>query len=194
MQPVLHALEILDEVLAALGAAHSAGVIHRDVKPSNIFLVRQPDGTSYVKLLDFGVSKMKAAANSSRQPRTSASLIVGTPTYIAPEQARGLPVDARSDLYSLGVTAYEMLTGRLPFEHPDAFEVIHMHLTQRPAPISKIRAGVAGPLETLIGEMLDKEPGRRPPSAQIVRTQIARMRAETPALESKGRLIALQSD
>ena len=108
-------IPILEQAMAALDAAHGAGVIHRDLKPSNLFLVDLPDDTRVLKLLDFGLAKSASAPNGST-PQTSTNLVVGTPAYMAPEQARGHEVSPRTDLYAMGVVAYELLTGKVPFE------------------------------------------------------------------------------
>src|SRR5206468_2358264 len=97
VMPIPQVMVVLEEILSALGAAHSAGVIHRDLKPSNIFLCKQRDGMSYVKLLDFGIAKLGVLGAT---PQTRASMLVGTPSYMAPEQARGGPVTPGMDLYA----------------------------------------------------------------------------------------------
>src|SRR5581483_2559524 len=125
VMPIPQVLVVLEEILSALGAAHSAGVVHRDLKPSNIFLCRQRDGLSYVKLLDFGIAKLGVMGGNS--PQTNASMLVGTPSYMAPEQARGGAVTPAMDLYAVGIIAFEMLTGELPFSGESVVEVLMKH-------------------------------------------------------------------
>lgn len=178
--PVAEVLWVLDEVLAALGAAHAAGVIHRDVKPSNIFVATQPDGSRYVKLLDFGLAKQADLPGGST-PQTRSSAVVGTPHYMAPEQASGEPVSPRTDLYALGAVAYELLTGEPPFDHPSPYEVVHRHLTQPPPRPSAVRPDVPMELDGLVVSLLAKRPDDRPASAAVVRQQIERIRLRIAA-------------
>jgi serine/threonine-protein kinase len=171
------ALALCEEVLDALSAAHKVGVVHRDLKPSNVFLSRQTNGARYVKLLDFGLAKqgVPGAALSGDQPFPKASLLAGTPEYVAPEQARGLAPTGRTDLYSLGVMMFEMLTGELPFHAGSMLELMNAHLVTPPP---KLRAKVphlSPALEELVDSMLQKEPSRRPPSADVVRLAVQRL-------------------
>src|SRR5574342_314242 len=112
--PVERALRILAQICQALGAAHACGVVHRDLKPENVILVRRDDGSDLVKVLDFGISKTHGVPEGGRITRVGS--IIGTPEYMAPEQAMGAAVDHRCDVYAFGVLAYERLTGRLPFQ------------------------------------------------------------------------------
>ncbi|OJH36137.1 serine/threonine-protein kinase [Cystobacter ferrugineus] len=183
--PVPEVLDILDEVLSALGAAHGAGVVHRDLKPSNVFLVKQPDGSRYVKLLDFGLAKMGLPAGRTAQTRTD--MVVGTPEYMAPEQARGQPVGPMTDLYALGVVAFEMITGRLPFTGTSPVDLLMKHVDARPPKPSEFLPGLPPALDAFILQMLTKDPEARPGSAEQLRRQLQRLRdslqapAETPA-------------
>jgi eukaryotic-like serine/threonine-protein kinase len=122
--PVLEVLLILEEILSALGGAHGAGVIHRDLKPSNVFLCKQRDGSRFVKVIDFGIAKLGVIGST---PSTRASLMIGTPSYMAPEQARGGSVSPALDLYAVGVMAFEMLTGQLPFVGDSVVAVLMQH-------------------------------------------------------------------
>ena len=113
------------QVVRGLAAAHERGVVHRDVKPANIFLARMPDGDTKVKLLDFGIAKLQ---RPGRRPLTSRASVFGTARYMSPEQAKGQEVDGRSDIYAVGVVLYEMLTGQAPFESDNFMEVVNKHI------------------------------------------------------------------
>jgi serine/threonine protein kinase len=165
--PVDEVLRILDEILSALGAAHDAGVIHRDLKPSNVFLVPQPEGPAKVKLLDFGAAKKQEDPGSA--PATPTSLIIGTPEYMPPEQGMGLPVTIQSDLYSVGVAAFEMLTGRLLFEGSTIYSTMEHHRSDLPPDPCWIVPGVPAQLGELVLTLLEKDPPKRPASARAVR-------------------------
>ena len=173
--PAPEFLDVLDEMLAALGAGHGAGIIHRDLKPSNVFLVTQPDGTRYVKLLDFGLAK-KGAVPHRATPQTRQDVFVGTPEYIAPEQARAEAVGPWTDLYSAGVVAFELLTGRLPFDANAPIEWVMKHLEARPPAPSSVHPGVPPELDRLVLRLMEKDPAQRPASADEVRREIARIK------------------
>ena len=172
--PVAEVLDVLDEVLSALGAAHGAGVVHRDLKPSNIFLVLQPDGSRYVKLLDFGLAKVGLPAGRTAQTRTD--MVVGTPEYMAPEQARGQPVGPMTDLYALGVVAFEMVTGRLPFTGSSPVDLLMKHVDARPPRPSEFVPELPAALDAFILQMLTKDPEARPGSAETLRRPLLRLR------------------
>lgn len=164
-------IPLLLEVADALSAAHKVGVIHRDLKPSNVFMVTPQHGPRYVKLLDFGLAK-QAEDPGGATPQTRASVMVGTPHYIAPEQARGESVSPATDLYSLGAMAFELLTRRPPFEGPSAIEIIYHHLkAQAPRPSSVVR-GIPRALDQLVLRLMEKDPARRPSSAEEVRAEL----------------------
>jgi serine/threonine-protein kinase len=173
------ALPILDEVLDALGAAHRVGVIHRDLKPSNIFLCLPEHGSPYVKLLDFGLAKQAPLPHGST-PQTRASMLIGTPSYMAPEQARGQAVGPTTDLYALGIIIFEMLSGRLPFIGPTPFEVVYLHLNM-PAPrLSSLARDVPPAVDDLVARLLAKDTISRPPTCADVRS-VLRAASSTPA-------------
>ncbi|MFP2913241.1 serine/threonine-protein kinase, partial [Pyxidicoccus sp. 3LFB2] len=173
--PVQEALSLLDEVLAALAAAHGAGVVHRDLKPSNIFLVRQPDGSRYVKVLDFGLAK-RAQTPTGRSAQTRTDMVVGTPEYMAPEQARGQEVGPMTDLYALGVVTFEMVTGRLPFVGTSPVDLLMKHVEARPPRPSEFVSDLPPALDAFILQMLTKDPEARPNSADALRQQLNKLR------------------
>lgn len=173
--PPVEGLELLDEVLAALGAGHEAGIIHRDLKPSNIFLVSQPDGSTYVKLLDFGLAKQSATPRGAT-PQTRTDMFVGTPEYVAPEQARAEIVGPYTDLYACGVVAFEIFTGRLPFEATTAIDWVVKHLEAKPPAPSEHAGGIPAELDALVLRMLEKDPKKRPESAEVIRRELSRIK------------------
>lgn len=161
------AAEILIPVCEALAEAHRAGIVHRDVKPANIFLHRTPGG-EVPKVLDFGIAKVVGETAYARR-LTVDGFILGTPLYMAPERFRDQPYDGRADVYSLGVVLYEVLTGRAPFEPPqgDPMAVISMHLNRAPEPLSRLRPGVGTVVEGLVMRCLAKQPAERPTAADL---------------------------
>ncbi|HSO40188.1 MAG TPA: protein kinase, partial [Labilithrix sp.] len=122
-------VSILRQVLAALSEAHHLEIIHRDLKPENIILEPVRTGGDFVKVVDFGLAKMREGAGPNI---TSPGIVCGTPEYMSPEQGRGDPLDPRSDLYAVGVIFYQLLTGRLPFEAESPTQVVLMHITEPP--------------------------------------------------------------
>jgi eukaryotic-like serine/threonine-protein kinase len=169
-------VEVLEQVLGALAAAHKAGVIHRDLKPSNIFVVEEPSGDRYVKLLDFGLAKRRQVTDPGAQAQTRLSVVVGTPEYMAPEQARGEGVGPRADLYALGVIAFEALTGQLPFKGNSPMEVMFAHQEEVPPSPSLHAPGIPDELDRLVLQLLEKDPALRPSSAELARTAVGRVR------------------
>jgi serine/threonine-protein kinase len=179
--PVPRTLTVLGEVLDALGAAHAVGVVHRDLKPSNIFLVKPPHGREYTKLLDFGLSKPQAdspALTRLSPLRTTSGLVSGTPEYMAPEQCKGQPVTARSDLYALGCTAFEMLSGQIPFEGPSIAETMRMHVDAPVPHVSELLPTVPPPLDAWVFRMMAKDPEDRPASAAAARKELLALRKQ----------------
>ncbi len=172
--PLGDVLMILDEVLAALSAAHSAGVVHRDLKPSNIFLCLQRDGTKFVKLLDFGIAKLGVLSDSSAN---RASMMIGTPTYMAPEQASGGRVGPQLDLYAVGVMAFELLTGMPPFAADSVVELLLQHAS---APPPHLPDGFPREVDALLQRLLAKAPDARPGSADAVRAELEEIRSKHP--------------
>ncbi len=156
-------LRLLRQVCSSLAEAHEAGVVHRDLKPANVF-VEAVGGEEVVKVLDFGVAKLTQQATE-----TATGTIFGTPTYMSPEQASGEPVDPRSDLYAVGVLAYEMLTGRPPFRGSTPMSVLLKHIQEQPTPLSSLVDPPLMPaLEAFVMQLLAKGPDQRPESATAV--------------------------
>jgi eukaryotic-like serine/threonine-protein kinase len=153
------ALDVLQQLCDALQCAHERGVVHRDLKPDNVFLVSRAGKRDFVKLVDFGIAKLRNAA--SGPGKSSAGLIVGTPEYMAPEQCDDGTIDARTDVYALGVIAYELFTGRLPFQGRTVTQLLLAHLQQRPPPPSQVAPGIDPELERLILKALEKDPAAR---------------------------------
>jgi serine/threonine protein kinase len=165
-------LRICRQIASALAATHEKGIIHRDLKPDNIMLVADPEapGGERAKLLDFGIAKLRAELNESEDTRhvTMAGTLMGTPTYMSPEQCRGSgQVDDRTDVYSLGILLYLLIGGRPPFVADGPGEVMLMHMTQAPPPLSSLAPETPLELVTLVHQMLQKERSDRPSMAEV---------------------------
>jgi len=161
-------IRIVTQVLSALADAHQAGVIHRDLKPENIMVVARRGGESdVVKVLDFGIAKIVDGGADGGPSLTRTGFVCGTPEYMSPEQARGAPLDSRSDLYSVGVLLYQMVTRQLPFSSDSAMGYATKHLTEDPQPPNTLRPGSCSrELEALVLWALRKEPADRPQTAE----------------------------
>ena len=155
-------IEILLQTCDALAASHARGIVHRDIKPDNLFLTYEAAELG-VKLLDFGVARVRSQDGGRH---TEVGTFVGTPHYCSPEQTRGVPVDERADIYSLGVTAFEMIFDVLPFEG-DPVDVLALQQLAPPPRPSALWPGIPASLERLLLEMLDKTPARRPTLARV---------------------------
>jgi serine/threonine protein kinase len=162
LQPA-EAVRIFDQALRAVEHAHSVGVVHRDLKPANIFLTRD----ARVKLMDFGVAKLMDQPEHALQ-----RAMVGTLLYISPEQINGHSTDFRSDIYTLGVTLFEAVTGRLPFERRSDYALMHAHVQERPPSPKEFQRGLPPALERVILKAIEKDPGRRYQSAAEYRTAL----------------------
>ncbi len=155
---------ILEQVTAALHAAHEQNIIHRDLKPANIMIARRLNGSEQVKVLDFGIGKVMEDTAGSL-----VSSVMGTPHYASPEQLQqGAIIDRRADIYSLGVMLFQMLTNELPFNATSVHEVMRMHLTAAPPSLSSIRSEIPEYLDSLVQRMLAKDPHHRPQSVRAV--------------------------
>ncbi len=170
--PTERACRIARQIARGLAAAHDAGVIHRDLKPDNVFLQRREEDRDFVKLLDFGIAKIVGDAGVAH--RTSTGQTFGTPTYMSPEQAEGMrALDGRSDIYSLGVILYEMLTGLRPFRAEGVGALILQHMQERPVPPRSLAPAVPAVLEALVLRMLEKAPAQRPQAMGEVERALA---------------------
>ncbi len=154
---------IVHQTCSALQAAHIKGIIHRDLKPDNIWLVKSDDDIPRVKVLDFGIAKLKTDTESNQL--TQQGMIVGTPYYMSPEQCKSEELDARSDIYSLGIILYEMLTGQVPFLAATPVGVVLKHANEAPRPLRELRDSIPEPLEAVVLRALQKERKDRQESA-----------------------------
>jgi serine/threonine-protein kinase len=174
-------LHMMEEALLGLSAVHAAGVVHRDMKPENIFLVRSSDGSSFPKLLDFGVSR--STERNQGHTITREGVVMGTPEYVSPEQARGRAADIRSDIYSLGVVIYEALAGRLPFQADNPADLIVSVLNAHPVPLSSFRPDLGEPLSAFVQKAMAREPDDRFQNAEEMRASISSLLVAQPELE-----------
>lgn len=172
--PPRRAAEVAFEVAGALGFAHSRGVVHRDVKPGNVII----STSGVAKVTDFGIAR---ALSSPSEDLTAAGSVMGTASYFSPEQAQGFPVDARSDLYSLGVVLFEMVAGRAPFSGDTPVAIAYKHVQATPPRPSEFVSAVPAGLEAIIGRLLAKQPDHRYLSAEDLRADLRRwLDGETP--------------
>jgi serine/threonine-protein kinase len=186
------AVEIASQISLSLVDAHEHGVVHRDLKPDNVFVTLAKDGTLLVKVLDYGVARVVApdSAVPAYTVLTQIGTILGTPAYMAPEQARAEEVDARTDLYSLGVMLFEMLEGRPPFFERNPIRLLEMHKTE-PAPEPE---SAPAPLRSLVGRLLRKSPDERPGSAAEVLGILRELNASASPAERTVREVEVLDD
>jgi eukaryotic-like serine/threonine-protein kinase len=171
--PLGLAVTILLQVCEALAEAHANGVVHRDLKPANLFLVKRPHGEVFVKVLDFGVSKILGDA-ATTDDVTSSYAMLGSPHYMSPEQMRSSrDVDARTDVWSLGVIAYQLITGRLPFEGKRLTQIVHTVLQGKPTPPSAVLPGLPPALEAAILACLEDDLDKRCPGVVELAASLA---------------------
>ena len=184
-QPAARVISIIAQACQSLAEAHDAGLFHRDIKPANLFLCRAADEVDIIKLLDFGIvhnvadpialpaapsaAGLAALPSTTGERLTMVGTVIGTPGYIAPEQAVGAPLDARGDLYALGCVAWWLLTGNEVFPRPTEDEVVHAHVADDvPDLRSKVRGWLPPELETVILKCLEKRPKARPADARAL--------------------------
>jgi eukaryotic-like serine/threonine-protein kinase len=159
-------LKLFTQVCQAVQHAHQKGIIHRDIKPSNFFVTHRPDGSSLLKILDFGISK----ANDGISELTGTQTVIGTPTYMAPEQARGGPATSKTDVYGLGIVAYQALAGRAPFTADSPVEILVQHLSSPVPPLARRCPDAPIGLCELVERMLAKRGDDRPTAAEVRHT------------------------
>jgi serine/threonine-protein kinase len=162
------------QICRALREAHGLGVIHRDLKPANVFLVQHGDESDFVKVLDFGL--VKNVSDSKTEDLTQTGLFMGSPKYMAPEQIQGQRVDARTDIYALGVILYEMLVGKVPFDRPNSVHILMAHVNEPPPDMRVVNPhlAISAELEALVASCLAKNPDQRPDSMDAVLTALKR--------------------
>jgi serine/threonine protein kinase len=177
------AVHVARQICEALAEAHARGVVHRDLKPSNVMLVTRGRDDEFVKVLDFGIAKVRGVA------LTASGMIFGTPEYMSPEQLCGRELDGRSDLYALGVVLFEMLSGRLPFAGETPEQQMAAHLETLPPSLASVApdADVPRELDALVARLLAKDPAARPSSAEQLSELLAAALADAPATAVGGK-------
>ncbi|MGQ0591934.1 MAG: protein kinase domain-containing protein [Gammaproteobacteria bacterium] len=164
-------------IAGALALAHKHRIVHRDLKPHNVMIDRDAEGRESPKLLDFGIAK---AVETDGSTLTSTGMVLGTPRYLSPEQAKGLSVDGRSDLYSLGIIFYEMLVGRVPFDDPSVPSLLVKHMAETPRPPSALRPDIPSVIESIVLRLLEKDPARRFQSAEDLSAALSALDPPAP--------------
>ncbi|MFF5723291.1 protein kinase [[Kitasatospora] papulosa] len=166
--PADKALKVTADVLAALETSHEMGLVHRDIKPGNVMMTKR----GVVKVMDFGIAR---AMQSGVTSMTQTGMVVGTPQYLSPEQALGRGVDARSDLYSVGIMLFQLLTGRIPFDADSPLAIAYAHVQEEPGAPSSVNRAVTPAMDALVARALKKNPNERFPSAAAMQDEIARV-------------------
>ncbi|KUO21217.1 protein kinase domain-containing protein [Streptomyces dysideae] len=166
--PADKALKVTADVLAALEISHEMGLVHRDIKPGNVMMTKR----GVVKVMDFGIAR---AMQSGVTSMTQTGMVVGTPQYLSPEQALGRGVDARSDLYSVGIMLFQLVTGRLPFEADSPLAIAYAHVQEEPVAPSSINRALPPAVDALVARALKKNPNERFPSAEAMRDECLRV-------------------
>jgi serine/threonine protein kinase len=179
------AARVVAQVASAVGAGHEHGMVHRDLKPANIFLRNHPDYPDFVKVLDFGIAKL-VARDRNVQHHTEMGALIGTPAYMSPEQCLGdTHLDHHSDIYSLGVVLYEMVTGRLPFTAETAGRLIVCHVQEAPQPPQQLNPGVSAAMSAVILKAMAKKPEQRFASMRELREAVLLSAPNTSAVRDQ---------
>lgn len=168
------AVSLMLQIAAAVAAAHEEGVIHRDLKPGNIFVVQRSHAPTIIKVLDFGIAKLASEAGDGldQKPLTQTGVMIGTPRYMSPEQCDGAELTPAADVYSLGIILYEMLTGTTPFTGPTPLSVALKHSSELPRPPREFVTSIPPEIETLVLHALEKRPEERPADAGAFRREL----------------------
>ncbi len=173
---------IMSQLCRALQAAHTAGIVHRDVKPDNVLRIQRPDDPDYIKVLDFGLAKLQVSGGVRL---TATGMVLGTPDYMSPEQARGLPSDHRTDIYAAGVMMYELLCKRVPFSATTFAQMRQKHLLEPPQPPSTWQPWIPAEVDAIVLRALAKDPAHRFAS-------MAEMGAAIESVGSGGNVVLLE--
>ncbi len=177
--------KIVSHILSALEEAHSKGVVHRDLKPGNILLENVRGNQDFVKVLDFGIAKMlthgDGGSTTGRGALTEMGTMVGTPHYMSPEQAQGLPLDHRSDIYSMGIVLYELLTGEVPFDDEKLVQVLVRRLTEDPPPPSTLKSDIPSTMDAIVLRAMARDPGQRFANVEEMRVALENLGSQPMA-------------
>ena len=183
--PLWRGLDIARQTLRGLAFAHGKGIVHRDLKPANVFLQKLPDQADHVRLLDFGMVKFleKSEKGANADTLTRAGVVFGTPAYLSPEQAKGGPADARTDVYAMGCVVFQLLSGRRPFIEDTYEGVVMAHLTQPVPLLAKVRPGLssAAAFQPVIEKAMAKKPSGRYKDADAMLTALEAVITKLPA-------------
>ena len=177
-------LKVSAQICRALSAAHAVGIIHRDLKPENVFLTVREGTSDFVKVLDFGIAKSAEAEEARSNKLTHPGMAMGTPEYMAPEQAAGQPADARTDVYAVGAILYEMLTGLPPYTGENFMEILTKKATKDPEPLGNIRPDLPASVVDLVDRAMSRVPDDRPPSMEAFEYEL------TKCLQGRGAAVA----